>query len=187
MKQPNKISLIYDKWFNFVNKINLFLYKIRGLQAGKNTRIGKLRCNWPNKLILGNNCEMQDNVDFRFWQPFDNDSYIQIGENVFIGHACEFVCNSKVIIGNNCLIASKCTINDTGHEFNRNSYINLQPITSKEIILEDDVWIGTSCVILQGVTIGKGAVVAAGSVVNKSIAPYEVWAGVPARFIKKRE
>lgn len=187
MKQPNKIALLHDKSLNLFNKLLLFLLKLRGLQAGNGTHIGKIKCNWPNKLLLGSNCEIQDNVDFRFWQPFDDSSYIEMGEKVFIGHACEFVCNTKIIIGKNCLIASKCTINDTGHEFKSNSNINSQPITSKEIILGEDVWIGTSCVILQGVTIGKGSVVAAGSVVNKSIPPYEVWAGIPARFIKKRE
>lgn len=187
MKQPNKIALINNKSLEFFNKIALFLFKIRGLKAGNGTRIGKIRCNWPNKLILGSYCEIQDDVDFRLWQPFSDNSYIKLGEKVFIGHACEFICNTKISIGNNCLVASKCTINDTGHEFNRNGIINSQPITSKEIIIEDDVWIGTSCVILQGVTIGKGAVIAAGSIVNKSIPPYEVWGGVPARFIKKRE
>lgn len=187
MKQPNKIALIHHKALNFFNKIFLFSLKIRGLQAGKETRVGKIRCNWPNKLILGSFCEIQDDVDFRIWQPFNDSSYIKLGEKVFIGHACEFVCNTKISIGNNCLIASRCTINDTGHEFSRNEPINLQAITSKEIIIENDVWIGTSCIILQGVTIGEGSVIAAGSVVNKSIPPYEVWAGVPARFIKKRE
>ena len=59
-------------------------------------------------------------------------------------------------------------------------------IVAGEYYLEDDVWIGTSCVILQGVTVGTGSVIAAGSVVNKSIPANEVWAGVPARFIKKR-
>jgi acetyltransferase-like isoleucine patch superfamily enzyme len=187
MKQPTKIALIHNKVLNFVNKIFVISLKIRGLQSGKGTRIGKIKCDWPNKINLGSDCEIQDDVDFRLWQPFNDSSYIKMGEKVFIGHACEFVCNTKIIIGNNCLIASKCTLNDTGHEYNRNANINSQPITSKEIIIEDDVWIGTSCVILQGVTIGQGSVIAAGSVINKSIPPYEVWAGVPARFIKKRE
>ena len=84
------------------------------------------------------------------------------------------------------MIASKTTINDTGHEISRNLKINKRPVTTKEIILEEDVWIGTSCVILQGVNIGKGSIVAAGSVLNKSIPSYEVWADVPALFIKKR-
>lgn len=186
MKQPNKIALINIKVINFAHKIILILFKLRGLQAGRGVQIGKIRCTWPNKLVLGSYCDIQDDVDFRLWQPFDDSSYIKLGKKVFIGHACEFVCNTRIVIGDNCLIASKCTINDTGHEFNRNANINSQPITSKEIIIEDDVWIGTSCIILQGVTIGKGSIIAAGSVVNKSVPPYEIWAGVPARFIKKR-
>ncbi|HRA72866.1 MAG TPA: acyltransferase [Flavobacterium sp.] len=186
MNQPNKIALIYNKVFNFVNLISFFILKIRGLQGGKNSHIESIRCNWPNKLILGSNCEIQNEVDFRIWHPYNDSSFIKLGDNVFIGHACEFVCNERIIIGNNCLIASKTTFNNTGHEYKIGININLQAITSEEIILEDDVWIGTSCVILQGVTIGTGSVIAAGSVVNKSIPANEVWAGVPARFIKKR-
>lgn len=186
MKQPNKIALFDNKFRNSRNKLFLILFRVRGLTAGKEVQIGKIRINWPNKLVVGSYCEIQDDVDFRFWQPFDDSSYSTVGEKVFIGHGCEFVCNTKIVIGNNCLIASKCTINDTGHEFNRNSTINSQPITSEEIRIEDDVWIGTSSVILQGVTLGKGCIIAAGSVVNKSIPPYEIWGGVPARFIKLR-
>jgi len=85
------------------------------------------------------------------------------------------------------MIATNTVFSDTGHEFIREKKINTQPIPMKEIIVKDDVWIGASCTILQGVVIGQGAVVGAGSLVNKSIPPYEVWAGVPARFIKKRE
>lgn len=186
MNQPNKIALLYDKVISFVHLTLMFFLKIRGLQGGKGSQIGCITCNWPNKLILGTECEIQDGVDFRIWQPFNDYSFIKLGDKVFIGHDCEFVCNEKIIIGNNCLIASKTTINNTGHEYKIDININLQPITSKAIILEDDVWIGTSCVILQGVTIGTGSVIAAGSVVNKSIPANEVWAGVPARFIKKR-
>ncbi len=186
MNQPNKIALIYNKVFNFVNLISFFILKIRGLKGGKNSQIENIRCNWPNKLILGSNCRIQNEVDFRIWHPYNDSSFIKLGDNVFIGHSCEFVCNERIIIGNNCLIASKTTFNNTGHEYKIGININFQAITSEAIILEDDVWIGTSCVILQGVTIGTGSVIAAGSVVNKSIPTNEVWAGVPARFIKKR-
>jgi acetyltransferase-like isoleucine patch superfamily enzyme len=57
----------------------------------------------------------------------------------------------------------------------------------KGIIIHDDVWIGTGARILDGVEIGEGCVVAAGAVVNKSVPPYSVVAGVPARIIKKRK
>ena len=55
-----------------------------------------------------------------------------------------------------------------------------------EVKIEDEVFIGVNVVICNSVTIGKGAIVGAGSVVTKDIPPYEVWAGVPAKFIKKR-
>jgi len=184
--QPNRITLLYHKVNNLVIKLAIFYLKFRGLQVGNGTAIGSINCDWPNRLIIGSSCSIQDDVDFRIWQPFNVNCNIIIGDSVFIGHACEFVCNSNIIIGNNCLVASKTTFNDTGHEYSKDLLINKQPITTTAIILEEDVWIGTSCVVLQGVTVGKGAVIAAGSVVNKSIPSYEVWGGIPARFIKKR-
>lgn len=186
MKQPNKIAIVYNRFHEFIQKLSFLFLKIRGLQGGKNSNVASISCNWPNKLIIGNNCDIQDRVDFKIWDPYNESSYIELGNKVFIGHACEFVCNARIVIGNNCLIASKTTINNTGHEIKINIKFDSQPITTKEILIEDDVWIGTSCVILQGVSIGRGAIIAAGSVVNKSIPSNEVWGGVPARFIKKR-
>lgn len=159
---------------------------MRGLQIQKGTRLGKISCEWPNNLNIGLDCDIQNNVDFRIGSPFNNKCSITLGDRVFVGRTCEFVCSTNIIIGNDCFIASNTTINDTGHEYAKHTKINKQPITTKEIIIKDDVWIGTSCVIMQGVTIGRGAVIGAGSVVNKSIPEYEVWAGVPARFIKIR-
>ncbi len=185
--KPNRIALIDKKIRVLLNKIAVFLLKLNGLKLGAGTSLGNISCDWLNKLIIGNSCTIQDAVDFRIWHPYNDDCFIKIGDNVFIGHACEFVCNSSITIGNDCMIASKTVFNTTGHEFRRNEKMRKQPITTKEIVLEDDVWIGTSCVIMQGVTIGEGAVIGAGSVVNKSVPGYEVWAGVPARFIKKRD
>jgi len=183
---PTRISLIYNKLNKYSNLIRIFIFRMRGLQIQKSTRLGKISCEWPNNLIIGSNCDIQNNVDFRIGEPFNDNCNITIGDRVFIGRSCEFVCSKKIVIGNDCFIASNTTINDAGHEYSKHIEINKQPLTSKKIIIEEDVWIGTSCVILQGVTIGKGAVIGAGSVVNKTIPEYEVWAGVPARFIKKR-
>lgn len=185
--KPTQIGLLFNKVNSFSNKFRIIFFKLRGLQIQEGTRLGKISCEWPNNLIVGSNCDIQNDVDFRIGSPFNNECSIILGDRIFIGRACEFVCSSKITIGNDCFIASNTTINDTGHEYAKHTKINKQPITTKEIIIEDDVWIGTSCIVLQGVKISRGAVIGAGSVVNKSIPEYEVWAGVPARFIKNRD
>src|SRR5690606_22030104 len=57
----------------------------------------------------------------------------------------------------------------------------------RKVIIEDEVWIGANAVVLQGVVIGYGSIIAAGAVVTKSIPPMEIWGGVPAKKIKDRE
>jgi acetyltransferase-like isoleucine patch superfamily enzyme len=92
-----------------------------------------------------------------------------------------------LVIGNNVLIAGHCLFIPANHIFSRKDIaINKQGTESKGIIIEDDVWIAAGCQILDGVTIGKGAIIAAGSVVNKSVGNYAMVGGVPAVFIKNR-
>lgn len=183
---PTQIGLFVNKLKYFSNKFRIIFFKMKGLQIKIGTRLGKISCEWPNNLFVGSDCDIQDHVDFRIGSPFNDECNITIGDRVFIGRCCEFVCSTKIIIGNDCFIASNTTINDTGHEHAKHTKIKNQPMTTTKITIEEDVWIGTSSVILQGVTIGKGAIIGAGSVVNKSIPAYEIWAGVPVRFIKKR-
>ena len=59
-------------------------------------------------------------------------------------------------------------------------------MTTQGITIDDDVWIGANCTILDGINIGKGCVIAAGAVVNKSLLPFSVVGGVPAKLLKKR-
>jgi acetyltransferase-like isoleucine patch superfamily enzyme len=184
--RPTLFGLVTFKLNKLKEKVRILIFKLRGLIILKGSSIGKITCDWPHRLLIGKDSVIQDFVDFRIWHPYDDNNYIRIGDGVFIGHGCEFACTSKIIIGNNCLIASGTTFIDAGHEYSKSLNINIQPLTVGEIHIEDDVWIGMSCSILKGVTIGQGSVLGAGSVVNKSIPPYEVWAGVPARFIKKR-
>lgn len=93
----------------------------------------------------------------------------------------------SIIIGSHCRISQQVSIVSSDHGIRREELIAKQEWVSKgDIIIGDDVWVGCSSQILAGVTIGNGAVIAAGSLVNKDIPEYAVVAGVPARVLKYR-
>jgi acetyltransferase-like isoleucine patch superfamily enzyme len=92
---------------------------------------------------------------------------VSIGDRVLIGY------RTQILSSNHCVPPAPQRIFGAGH-------------TKEAIAIENDVWIGGNCVILAGVTIGEGSVVAAGSVVTKDIPPYCYAGGVPARVIKRR-
>lgn len=111
---------------------------------------------------------------------------IIIGEHSGISNSA-IIAQSLIQIGNYVKIGAGCKLYDTDFhsiDWNVRCSDNLMGIT-KPICIEDNVFIGAHSIILKGVTIGKGAVIGAGSVVTKSIPNNEVWAGNPARFIKK--
>lgn len=111
---------------------------------------------------------------------------IFIGDNTRIHGSCIHAYQS-VIIGKNCLIAANCQIIDgNGHDLSFpdvENRINTKG-SSKPILIEDNVWIGANSIILPGVTIGKGSVISANSVVNKDVQSMVVAGGNPAKIIK---
>lgn len=122
----------------------------------------------------------------------------QMGANSFCGYDCTI---NDTIIGKYCSIASNCEIGGASHSidwgstspvFNANKdqisqkYSRHKFETSKVTVIGNDVWIGSRALIKSGVNIGNGAVIGMGSVVTKDIPPYEIWAGNPAKFIRKR-
>ena len=112
---------------------------------------------------------------------------IEIGNNCSVNVYSVIYGHGGVKIGNNVLIAGGNMIIPNNHNFmSRDKTIIEQGATAQGIVIEDDVWIGHGCTILDGIVLAKGTVVAAGSVVNKSTEPYSVVAGVPARIIKYR-
>lgn len=117
-----------------------------------------------------------------------SDGLIKIGNNSTLNSFCLLYGGEKnIIIGNGVRIATGCSMVGNSHVFSDiTKYIFTQGVTSKGIIIEDDVWLGSGVRVLDGVTIGKGSVIGANSVVNKNIPPYSVAVGVPASVIKKR-
>jgi acetyltransferase-like isoleucine patch superfamily enzyme len=116
-----------------------------------------------------------------------NDSYIQIGQETFIGPDVCIAGPGDIKIGKRCLIASHTGIFANNHNFTDPiEPIKYQGISRKGIAIEDDCWLGHKVTVLDGITIGEGSVIGAGAVVTKDIPPYSVAVGVPARVIKSR-
>ena len=103
-------------------------------------------------------------------------------QNSFIGRNCVITAKKSVSIKQGCLIAEMVVIRDQDHD---SSNLSEENFISAPIIIEENVWIGSKATILKGVTIGKHSTIAASAVVTKNVPAYEVWGGIPAKFIKR--
>lgn len=125
-------------------------------------------------VLVAGNCQFYSGVRLEVGEK----GYLQIGNGTYLNRNTHIVCEKSVTLGTNCKIAWDVVIMDSDlHP------INSTPIVNKPVVIEDDVWIGCRCIILKGVTIGRGAVIAAGSVVTKNVPPRTIVGGNPARFI----
>ena len=110
-----------------------------------------------------------------------------VGNNVSINRGCSFYPSwhdkkATITLGNNIRLGPNVSFLTAGHD-----HTNLSlPDVAAPIVVGDNVWIGANVSVLQGVTIGEGAIIAAGSVVVKSVPPYKIYAGIPAKEIKDR-
>ncbi len=111
---------------------------------------------------------------------------VSIGHHSFIGPECWL--QSKTTIGNYVMLAGRVAIVGGDHKINVPGVpaIEAGRGINKPVYIEDDVWIGYGAILMHGVRIGEGSVVAAGAVVTKDVEPYSIVGGAPAHFIRKR-
>lgn len=121
---------------------------------------------------------------FMVFPPFHTDcgKNITIGKKVFINSGCHFQDQGGIRIGDGVLIGHNVVLATLNHGMHPDSRGDMIP---SPIIIGNNVWIGASSTIVPGVTIGDGAIVAAGSVVSKNVSPNTIVGGVPAKIIKK--
>ena len=113
---------------------------------------------------------------------------LKIGNNSNIGPYAYIGCSGYIEIGNNVMISPRVSIYAENHIYDDpDRLLKDQGVKIEQVIIEDDCWIAANSIILAGVTIGKGSVIAAGSVVTKDIPPYSIAAGVPAKVIGTRK
>jgi acetyltransferase-like isoleucine patch superfamily enzyme len=131
------------------------------------------------KFSIGSNCIVED-----FATINNGVGDVTIGNNCGIGLSNVII--GPITIGNYVMLAQNIVISGLNHGYaDVNLPPRLQKVTTKQITINDDVWIGANCVITAGVTIGKHAVIGAGSVVTKDIPEFCVAVGNPARVIKR--
>lgn len=168
----NVLSTIH-KISQFCNK---FFHKFVALPIMKSSlkKCGK-------DVYIGKHCSM-------------NFSNISIGNHVFINEKCTFYTKkAQIIIGDYVMFGPSVTIITGNHRVDisdKPMYLitenEKREIDDQDVIIEGDNWIGANAIILKGVRIGYGAVIAAGAVVTTSVPKYTIVAGVPARVIKDR-
>ena len=166
---PNNLQVGYNTIIEDGAEINCL--SLQGIKLGNRVTIGKYAIIRPSNIYggpIGEGLTMGDNSN--------------IGPYNYIG------CSGKITIGNNVMLAPRVSIYAENHVFDHPEIlIRDQGVEKKEVIIEDDCWIAANSILLAGVTIGKGSVVAAGSVVTENVPPYSVVAGVPAKWIKSRK
>jgi acetyltransferase-like isoleucine patch superfamily enzyme len=117
---------------------------------------------------------------------------IEVGDDVYIGPgACFQASQSGIKIGSKVIFGPNVTIRGGNHNTSvvgrfMADVKEKRPEDDQVVVIEDDVWVATGVIILKGVHLGRGCIVAAGAVVNRSVPPYAVVAGVPAKVISFR-
>lgn len=114
---------------------------------------------------------------------------IYVGDNVNLGINPIMLCElSKIVIGNGVMFGPEVVVVGGGHNIHTigRYMIDVSEKTGNEdlgVVIEDDVWIGARAIVLRGVNVGRGSIVGAGAVVNKSVPPYSIVGGNPARVV----
>jgi len=157
-----KLAQLFVKGITPPERIRGLMCYLAGITPDKHIRMKKhVFFEHPSRVHIGSGC-LINHFD-GFYTGQQDDSQITIGNNVQVGMGTKFITNSHEI-GSEEQRAGAGTVSD--------------------IIVEDGVWIGANVTILQGVKVGHGSIIAAGSVVTKSIEPNCLYAGVPAKLIR---
>jgi len=162
------------------------------LHAGDDVTIddfGYLHCLSERGVRLGTHSSIDRNVWLHCGgRPGDcGHGFFEMGEHSYIGAHAVLGAGGGIRIGHHVLIGQNVNIHAESHIFaDAARRIDEQGLSYEGVVIEDDVWIGSKATIVDGVTIGRGAVIGAGAVVTKSIPPYAIAVGVPARVVGTR-
>lgn len=146
------------------------------LRAGRGVRVLKKN----SEITIGDRVFLHEKVKLSAWGT-DKRAKLHIGSNSYIGDRTEIHAGENVTIGSGCVIAWDCNIMDRDYH-----KLDSENEVYKPVTIGNHVWIGCRCLVLKGVTIGDGAVIAAGSVVTHDVPSGALFGGNPAKIIKEK-
>ncbi len=162
-----------------------------GLEISKTANISKLsdieESSRGTRFVVGDNSMIDSFVKVK---TAGGEGHVFIGDRVYINSGCVLYTGNGISIGNGSLIAANCVFAPVNHGFKAKDKTILEQgfLPSKGgIIIEEDVWIGAGCTILDGTIIRKGAVIGAMSLIRGEIPEYTIWGGNPLVKMGMRE
>lgn len=197
MKQST-LYRIRGKWSSLISHVHTSLIRRRFKHVGRHTVLGYpfVRLCGEGAITIGDHTYIEPMTELTAWTQYKDQTFsptITIGDGCTIRHGSQITAINYIHIGNNLLTGPNVLITDNAHGANeRIDELKIRPqdrlLTSKGgVTIGDNVWLGARVVVLPGVSIGDGAVIAAGSIVTKDIPAYSIAAGIPARVIKQFE
>jgi acetyltransferase-like isoleucine patch superfamily enzyme len=203
---------LYRRWDRRLQLLRGWLVKVRGAKAGERFGLGSgVQIQHPEFLTAGHDVTILDNAfldclsdggvrigdhtafhtGFRLHCSHNRDQlgFFRIGTRCLVeAYVVMDASGGGITIGDHALIGQMVTIHAGSHRFDDPDRLIIEHGTTHEgVVIEDDCWIGAKASILDGVTIGRGSVIGAGAVVTRTIPPYSVAVGNPARVIRRRE
>lgn len=167
----------------------LFLSRVETEAPGLRLDGGMPQVLGPLRLRIGRDCRINGRTTFSARPTTQPQPLLAIGDNVGISWLTSISVGTRVVLGDNVRIAQRCFLAGyPGHPMDAADRAAGLPCTERQIgdiVLEDDVWLGTGVMVMPGVRIGRGTVVAAGSVVTRDLPPFVVAGGMPAKVIRE--
>jgi len=165
------------------------LFKAYCARYGRGVRTGVF-VHWVHghgDIVLGDGVQVDGKCSITFTAHYSPRPTLEIGDRTYVAHDCAFHVARRLRIGRDCMIAAGTFLFEySGHPTDpadRLAGLAAPADKVRPITIGDNVWIGTRCLIMPGVTVGDGSVVAAGSIVRGDVPPYTVFAGNPARQV----
>lgn len=154
-----------------------------GRKGNRTVIIKPMRIINKKRIFLGDNVVILNDARM---EVCSLDSKLMIGDGTSIEQGCHIISANSLEIGSDCVISAWVYISDCNHIYNKGAIRNAG-LDIKKTRIGNNVFIGIGARIMPGVTIGDNAVIGANSVVTKDVPEREIWAGIPAKYIKNNK
>lgn len=161
---------------NAIGTLKLVMYKLFYLHSLQWTGLPRLSSKASISVRKNSKIKLSDRsyLDKGTLLRLTDNAKFSLGKNSGFNSYCVITCRDEIIIGDNVMFGPFVTIHDHDHIYKTKDLMKNSGYLSAPIIIEDNVWIGGNVIILKGVTIGTGSVIAAGTIISKDIAPYSI-------------